>query len=161
MFKVQLNYDSNTYLYEYGELPFCDWILLKWTKTYFWTCKIKFFEFLYWQNFPNFTATRQIWTPELKLRYQVLNHPSPLVIIWIPSPSGDDLPLFINKQNQNLHFKTHFSEPQTTWQMTIRQITPLMFNVIDDKPEDIAREVYHVGRRFIQYHTNHDRVYVL
>ena len=40
-----------------------------------------------------------------------------------------------------------------------------MFDVIDDKPEGLARGVYHkhepVGRAFIHYHINHERVYVL
>ena len=41
-----------------------------------------------------------------------------------------------------------------------------MFDVIDDKPEGVAQGVYHVkhepvGRGFIHYHINHERVYVL
>ena len=43
-----------------------------------------------------------------------------------------------------------------------------MFDVIDDKPEGVARGFYHdmykhdpIGRGFIHYHINHERVYVL
>ena len=48
----------------------------------------------------------------------------------------------------------------------IRHINPLMFDVIDDKSESVARGVFmykHVpeGRGFIHYHMNHERVYVL
>ena len=35
--------------------------------------------------------------------------------------------------------------------MFIRHINPLMFDVIDDKPEG-------VGQGFIHYHINHERV---
>ena len=50
----------------------------------------------------------------------------------------------------------------------IRHINPLLFDVIDDKPEGVARGVYHVimykhepvGRGFIHYHINREQVYV-
>ena len=44
----------------------------------------------------------------------------------------------------------------------VRHINPLMFDVIDDKPEGFIMYKHEpVGRGFIHYHINHDRVYVL
>ena len=48
-----------------------------------------------------------------------------------------------------------------TQQYIIRHINPLMFGVIDNKPEGfIIYKHEPVGRAFIHYHINHERAYV-
>ena len=43
-----------------------------------------------------------------------------------------------------------------------RHINPLMFDVIDDKPESFIMYKHEpVGRGFLHYRINHKRVYVL
>ena len=44
----------------------------------------------------------------------------------------------------------------------IRHINPLMFDVIDDKHEGFIMYKHEpVGRGFVHYHINHERVYML
>ena len=47
-------------------------------------------------------------------------------------------------------------------QSTKRHINPLLFDAIDDKPEEFIMYKHEpAGRGFMHYHINHERAYVL